>query len=410
MRGSPVALLLCFSMMAACGCAYQSVSSHSAWARNNSTALLKQHLIIQDRRLGEITDLLPVVTGEDDRRLLVLGSRGILSIRQPDAAASEFEPVQYTAIKRPPEIEGFGNHAFHDVDGRLVVLQSGEPDSTVTLACYSLAGDLLWKVDPDFVRRTGWENRISSVQVLRNAETNSCRILGLSFGNETAVIISAEGQVLSRSRAGPVNSGLFGAAPWRGTGTAWTGCIFGSRDNVVGVDGDGNILFSTRLPKQEKYVSEVRPLRPLDDGPEQFLVLGIRSPENADVHYVLEIRRAEDERIVPRFSPVSADAIWARTALIPLRSDHKLYFAQSAVVETQASPAGIAGRALRISLWDQEGTRVGVAEFAAAAGEGRFGQVVGKGAICSWPQHAESDALLVGWGDCLWLVTIAAAP
>jgi hypothetical protein len=396
-------LLLALAGLPCAGCQADGPQSLTTPDAAHSITLIRKE-ILRDPRVGEITDLLlcPTAVGTD---ILVLGAKGVLTIRGT-ADGKGYEPIHFDAIQRPAGIRGFGNHFFGDIDGDGLpeIIQGGDPDDAVKLAAYSLDGKLRWVVDPQLPLKTGWANTIKYVQLVENTITHERRLIALSFMNEEATIVSSDGRILAQPKTGRRSGDA--AAEWRGTGTEWTGCIFGSSEKLVGLDGDGAVLFSAPLPHNEKYVSSLFPLR-TSGAAEEFLVLGVRGSGN---EYVYSLVRPERGAFRAEVMPV--DRVWARTALVPLRAPKSGadYWAQRAVVESQASPAGISGRILRVTLWNRDGEKAGSVEFAGTKGGGRFGQVLGNGAIASLALHSRNDALLVGWGDSVSLVQVHDEP
>ena len=362
-------------------------------------------LVCQDPRLGEVTDFRLSPNAENTNDIQVLGSKGVLTLHAN--ATGGYDVVQFCRIERPADIHGFGNHVFQDIDGDGVpeILQSGNPDDAWKLASYSLDGKLRWVVDPQFPIKSGWANQIQRVLIMKNSATGEHRILVLSFSNTTATLVSSDGKILAQPEVGRLNDGL-AVAEWRSTGTSWTGCVFGSSDQVVGIAGDGTVIFSKPLTRNEKWVSVVRPLRAAG-ALDEFFVLGIRGSANEYVYSVIRPEKGElNAEVVP------TDDVWARTARVPLHAAQgdTPYWAQRAAVSSQASPVGISGRVLRLTLWGQDGRKACAEEFASKQGGGRFGQVLGDGAIASFSQQSTNDTLLVGWGDCVWFVRLNYEP
>lgn len=391
------------------GC--EANSSHPAMSPNTElTISFARTEIFRDPRLGEITDLLPSQT-PDGTNILVLGSKGVVSL-QTRADGKGYDLIQFARIERPVGARGFGNHFFGDIDGDNIpeIIQGGDPDNAVKLAVYSLDGTLRWVVDPDLPLKTGWANTIKHVQLVKNTTTGERRLIVLSFMNEECTVISNDGRVVAQPKAGRLTSSR-AAVAWQGTGSHWTGCIFGSGSNLIGIDGDGAVLFSTPLPEDEKYVSEVRQLRS-DGTAEEFLVLGIRGPNNEYINSVVMPEHLAGNGWAIRSRVVMEDEAWVRTALVPLRflQDGTEYWVQHAIIESQTAPAGVAGRLLCVSIWTQDGKKAGSEEFVATKGGGRFGQTLGNGAIAPFSLKSPNDAMLVGWGDTVWLVQIQEAP
>lgn len=361
-------------------------------------------LVCQDPRLGEVTDFRLSPNAENTNDIQVLGSKGVLTLRAN--VIGGYDVVQFCRIERPSDIHGFGNHVFQDIDGDGVpeILQSGNPDDAWKVAAYSLDGKLRWVVDPQFPIKSGWANQIQRVLIMNNSATGEHRILVLSFSNTMATLVSSNGKILAQPVVGRVNSGA--SAEWRSTGTSWTGCIFGSGDKVVGIDGEGAVLISKPLTRNEKYVSTIDPLRS-SGARDEFLVLGILGNSNEYVDTLIRPESGDLNAVV-----VQTDDVWARTARVPLHAAQgdTQYWAQRAAVSSQASPVGISGRVLRLTLWGQDGRKACAEEFASKQGGGRFGQVLGDGAIASFSQQSTNDTLLVGWGDCVWFVRLNYEP
>lgn len=361
-------------------------------------------LVCQDPRLGEVTDFRIISIAENSNDIQVLGSKGVLTLRAN--ATGGYDVVQFCRIERPSDIHGFGNHVFQDIDGDGVpeILQSGNPDDAWKLATYSLDGKLRWVVDPQFPIKSGWANQIQRVLIMKNSATGEHRILVLSFSNTMATLVSSNGKIIAQPVVGRVNSGT--SAEWRSTGTSWTGCIFGSGDKIVGIDGEGAVLISKPLTRNERYVSTIDPLRS-SGARDEFLVLGILGNSNEYVDTLIRPESGDLNAVV-----VQTDDVWARTARVPLHAAQgdTQYWAQRAAVSSQASPVGISGRVLRLTLWGQDGRKACAEEFASKQGGGRFGQVLGDGAIASFSQQSTNDTLLVGWGDCVWFVRLNYEP
>lgn len=407
MTGRSLALVvLLFAGASSSGCRIASPRLAEQPAITSDTEhplAVSRTLICQDTRLGEVTDFRIVPGAENPNDIQVLGSKGVLTLR-PNAAGA-YDVVQFCRIERPSGIHGFGNHVFQDLDGDQApeILQSGSPDDAWKLAAYSLDGKLRWVVDPQFPIKSGWANQIQHVQVMKNNATGEHRILVLSFSNTMATLVSSDGKILAQPNVGRLNDGL-AAAEWRSTGTSWTGCIFGSNDQVVGIDGEGTVLVSKSLTRNEKWVSVIRPLRTAG-ALDEFFVLGIRGNSNEYVYSLIRPERGElNAEVVP------TDEVWARTARVPLHAakGDSQYWAQRAGVASQASPVGISGRVLRLTLWSENGKKACAEEFASKQGGGRFGQVLGDGAIMSFSRQSPNDTLLVGWGDSVWLAQLDA--
>lgn len=409
MTGRSLALVvLLFAGASSSGCQIaspQPAAQSAAPPDSDHIVAVSRTLICQDPRLGEVTDFRVISNAENSNDIQVLGSKGVLTLRAN--AAGGYDVVQFCRIDRPSDIHGFGNHVFRDIDGDGVpeILQSGNPDDAWKLAAYSLDGKMRWAVDPQFPNKSGWANQIQHVQVMRNSATGEHRILVLSFSNTMATLVSSDGRILAQPDVGRLNDGL-AVAEWPSTGTAWTGCVFGSNDQVVGIDGNGTTLFSKPLTRNEKWVSVIRPLR-ATGALEEFFVLGIRANSNEYVDTLIRPERGElNAEVVP------TDDAWARTARVPLRAaqGETQYWAQRAAVSSQASPVGISGRVLRLTLWSENGKKACAEEFASKQGGGRFGQVLGDGALVSFSRQSPNDSLLVGWGDCVWLVRLNPEP
>ena len=359
-------------------------------------------LVCQDPRLGEVTDFRLSPNAENTNDIQVLGSKGVLTLHAN--ATGGYDVVQFCRIERPADIHGFGNHVFQDIDGDGVpeILQSGNPDDAWKLASYSLDGKLRWVVDPQFPIKSGWANQIQRVLIMKNSATGEHRILVLSFSNTMATLVSSNGKIIAQPVVGRVNSGT--SAEWRSTGTSWTGCIFGSGDKIVGIDGEGAVLISKPLTRNERYVSTIDPLRS-SGARDEFLVLGILGNSNEYVDTLIRPESGDLNAVV-----VQTDDVWARTARVPLHAAQgdTQYWAQRAAVSSQASPVGISGRVLRLTLWSENGKKACAEEFASKQGGGRFGQVLGDGALLPFTRQSPNDTLLVGWGDSVWLAQLDA--
>jgi len=380
-----------------------------------------QKLILQEPRLGEITDLRVVQNEGEPAEIHVLGTSAIAVLRQAEHS-DEFFMAELVNFQFPPIPPGHRRTplrlGFRDItgDGRLEVLQLGGSYSVKTLSAFNAEGALLWQFDPDYPLKGGFADHINDVEVLTNKVTGERRVIVLSSRNEYGHILSSDGRIISQFQG---NSNRYTMARWKKTGNAWDGIVLGRhrlgrlpvKTEIIGLDGEGTVRFRTPLPRKEYYVSMVSRITAAEGDPESYYIIASRSGlwDPISSRYILQVPLDENGVPHPVLIPYEAEhhPIRASRNLTPvtpqgLGEHHAVLWS----AYLQAPIAGLSGIVGEVRVFEDLDTETVVhQEFLKNTdGSGMCGQVLYTGAMTGFAVDHPNDALIVGWGNSVRLI------